>query len=311
MHFTETTYTIPDGYDLTAQVPKSTLMVQIMTAVVLILALIALFIFVGKKYKISIYAIFGGLALYILFFYYVPNITPILYYIPPFSVFSDSIVVGIVVVIISAVLGILGRMLYMKLFQSAGNTMSFHASTAIGFAGAFAVYLAFSSVMDYVNCYTVDAEGLETTLLSLTSSATSQEGYESTVASFYTYITNGTGVYVFRLLEYVILMVYHVAITVPLLAAYTDKESKGWYGFAMGTYSLMMVMRGLRSVGLVHGAVSTIVMAADLGITLYFAVKMFKDYYENEEEPEKKGGFGPRKEEPKKKMPKFGNLSDL
>ncbi len=303
-------FTLPTGYDYSAQIPKVTLMFQIMSAVILLVAIIAMFIYVNRKHKMALFSVMGGIALYVIFYYYAPNILNLIYLIPMMKPMANSVPFNILYVgIFSSLIALGGRLLSMKLYDRLGNNASTALSVGYGLAGAMAVYVALNCFFDFINCSFIDANGFEEAIWATAGSVDNQEAFEKLVKDLFQYVADGPSLYAFQLLEYLFLVIYHFAMSIILLSAYTNKETKNWYFFAFGTYAVILMGRYLRVMAVAPGIVSVLISGAVTALTGFFAWRLYKFYYKDEQRDWEEENR--MKNPPKKKMPKFDNLSNL
>lgn len=287
-----------------AYVPKSTMMTAVVSLLAIVAVAVFLFVYVRKRQKGSMVALFGGLATYLVFYYFgVTVFINFLFMIPPLSAYADSLPVAIAVsTVLSGTLPILGRLLTMKMYQNRCIKLSDQLSIGLGLMSIEGLLSVVNLFLMLVSCLAIDKIGVG----SMISGATSQEEYESLLASAYEILEYPTSSYFFSFATTSIYMLFHLATTVLLFAAFEGKENKTKYWFVMGGYTVLQLVKYLNQQAIINELAEFLIGAAVCGATVYFSMKIYQRHYKEEEYNEKKEA-----QKAKKPMPKFENLSKL
>ncbi len=308
--FMDEKLTIPDGYDLSAKVPMSTIVVGFLTLAAIIAVVVSLIVVIRRHQKGTMFGFFGGLATYLIFFYFATRgIIGVVFGYSPLKVLSDSpIIFCICLALTAAVFPILGRMLTMKIYAFKWNSIKDIFAFGLGIMCMEALMAVMGLFTTVMSCFSINNTGIA----EIIKSATTQSELESLLESIFQVINYSPVDYIFSAVMVIEYLLFHVAVSVPLFAAFEKKISKLWYLISMGMYFVIELAAYLFSSGIISPVVEAIAGAFPTAGIIYFAVKIYNEHYKDEEnsrtDTTRKSTV--KTEEPKK-MPKFGNLSNL
>lgn len=305
---------IPDEFShLTDAKVPSYIMNTVMALMVAIAIVLIVYIVVSRR-KINwlMSGLFGGVAVYLMFHYYLLNMAFSIIGMTPVrdNVFLYSIICGIV----GSGFMIGGRLLLMKLFYSRANDFRGNLSFGVGIMCTEAVFMIVQLLTVYLSCFALNTTGAAELIT---------EGMaEADIVSLMETIQSMMN---YRIEEFILLaaaalvyMTFHLMATAPIFAAHEGKISKGWYAIVLG---FMAVLKSAEYISyqvevnpLVFAAIILIVGAAAVYIFYkLYAVHYKSEEYKNNDNSKTGGGYSRRnaKNQPPKKMPKFENLSKL
>lgn len=297
----ELQFQVPEGYDLADTVPRSTIMTAIIGMLVILAAGIVLFLWVRKRQKINGFGFFGGIATYMTFYYL--GVSVIANLIVNFM--GSSYLSVLVLALTAAAVPILGRLLTMKMFSVKMNRSADALSFGVGIMASECLVSAINLFMVYISANTVNKTGIEQIL----ADAETQEQFEQVLKSVFEIIEYKPMVLVGLTVNAIACMIFHIAVSVPLFAAYQQKISKGFYTFCIGTYFAIRLFIYMTGAGFLNEILGMVLVAGGSALFAATSMRIYKTFYQDEEkdEPKKSGGGAPGK----KKIPRFENLSKL
>lgn len=298
----ELKFEIPEGYDIGSTVPRSTIMTAIIGMLVIIAAAAVIFMWVRKRERVNGFGFFGGIATYMTFYYLGVSVVANL-----IIKFMGSSYISILVLALTAsAIPILGRMLTMKMFSYKMNKVADSVSFGVGIMASEGLVSAINLLMVYISANTVNKTGVE----QLLSSAETQEEFDSILQSIFEIIEYKPAVIIGLAVSAIACMVFHIAVSVPLFAAYQQKVSKGFYAFCIGTYFAIRLFIYMAGSGFLNIILNMVLVVAGSALFAVTSIRIYKIFYKDEEKdaPKKSGGSG---EPGKKKIPRFENLSKL
>lgn len=303
-------FEMPEGYDLTATVPRTAILTAIISLVAIIAVIIVLFAFVKKKAKITLAGILAGIGTYALFYYMAINGIVNVLFATLMKNFADNpVAVTLFAGVFCGTIPILGRMLIMKLFPTSSNYCRDTLGMGVGIMGAEGAMAAVNMFFAVITSNTINKVGLQTLLDNeLAAEGATQETVERLLANARDIIDYKPSAYIYVAIICVAMMVFHIAASVPLHAAFKGVVSKAWYSITIGSFVVIQLVKFAGESGLISPIVRAIIIIVAVAAFSYFAIKMFKDNFMDEQPPEQ-----PKKpvEQGPKKMPKFENLSNL
>lgn len=299
----EIKFDIPEGFtaeDLSRTVPRSTIMCAIIGLLVIFAAGIIMFFWMRKRRRVSGFGFFGGIATYMTFYYLAVNAVAGLIV----RFIGSSYMAVLVLALAASALPILGRLLTMKMFSYKMNKVGDALSFGVGIMAAEGLVSAVNLFMVYISANTVNKVGIE----ELLSDAATQEEFNELWRSVFEIINYSPMVMIGLVVSALSCMVFHIAVSVPLFAAYQQRISKGFYTFCIGTYFAIRLFIYMTSAKYLNEVLGMFLAAAGSALFAVTAVRIYKMFYKDEEKDEpKKGNGGPAK----KKIPRFENLSKL
>jgi len=306
-----------EGYDMTAKVSNGKIAAGIIGIVVILAFVVATIIFIRKKQKGNGFGILGGVITYISFNYFAPSLLINLIFVySPFKKYADSVnkvIVStaafiIVYTLSTAFLAVLGRMLANKVFayrlKSFGEGFSFGQGIAYTQA-AFTMSSLFQLVSPMI---IINRSGLET----LVSGAKDQEAATKMLDSAMELIGYKTSAIVMLTIVAVLFVIYQLAITIPMYAAYQKKIHKGYYGMVLGSYIVIEAIQYMAERKVINVIVQLIATAVVVAAITYVCIRIYNKCYKDEErdlDKEKEDRI--KKMTAAKKIPRFENLSNL
>lgn len=293
-------FELPDGFDISRTVPRSTIMCAIIAMLVVLAVGVMLFFWIKKRERVNGFGFFGGIATYMTFYYL--GVSVIANLIVRFL--GTSYLTLLLLALVAAGLPMLGRVLAMKMFAYKMNKVADSLSFGVGIMASEGLMSIVNFFMIYISANTVNKVGVE----QLLADAATQEEFNDMIASVLDIIDYEPVVIIGLVVTGISCMVFHLASSVPLFAAYQGKLSKGFYVFTAGTYFAMRLFMYMTSARFLNQIFGMILVALGAALFTVTSVRIYKTCYKDEEKdgPQKKGG-----EPAKKKIPRFENLSKL
>lgn len=296
-------YELPADFDLSAQVPRNTIMGAIIGIIAILAMAIILTVYIRKRQKGGIFDIIVGVAVYMIFFYFVTNTVANLLFGTILKSFVDVKPVLITVIALTTTLvPMFGRLLSLKLMGKNMNTAADAYTVGMGIMLTEGFLYMVDLLMVIVSCNTINKMGLE----SILSNATSQDEFTSTLNSLTEMINYRASDFIYMSVIAIALMVFHVGVTSLIFAAYQKKEGKRLYIFSFATYFIIQLIGAMANYDVIPDGAKALITALVAALVAYIGLKVYNIHYKNEEPREKA-----RIEKENTKMPKFDNLSKL
>lgn len=296
-------YELPADFDLSAQVPRNTIMGAIIGIVAILAMAIILTVYIRKRQKGGIFDIIVGVAVYMIFFYFASNTVANLLFGTILKSFVDVKPVLITVIALTTTLvPMFGRLLSLKLMGKNMNTAADAYTVGMGIMLTEGFLYMVDLLMVIVSCNTINKMGLE----SILSNATSQDEFTSTLNSLTEMINYRASDFIYMSVIAIALMVFHVGVTSLIFAAYQKKEGKRLYIFSFATYFIIQLIGAMANYDVIPDGAKALITALVAALVAYIGLKVYNIHYKNEEPREKA-----RIEKENTKMPKFDNLSKL
>ena len=296
-------YELPADFDLSAQVPRNTIMGAIIGIVAILAMAIILTVYIRKRQKGGIFDIIVGVAVYMIFFYFASNTVANLLFGTILKSFVDVKPVLITVIALTTTLvPMFGRLLSLKLMGKNMTTVADAYTVGMGLMLPEGFLYMVDLLMVIVSCNTINKMGLE----SILSNATSQDEFTSTLTSLTEMINYRASDFLYMSVIAIALMVFHVGVTSLIFAAYQKKEGKRLYIFSFVTYFIIQLIGAMANYDVIPDGAKALITALVAALVAYIGLKVYNIHYKNEEPREKA-----RIEKENTKMPKFDNLSKL
>lgn len=296
-------YELPADFDLSAQVPRNTIMGAIIGIIAILAMAIILTVYIRKRQKGGIFDIIVGVAVYMIFFYFASNTVANLLFGTILKSFVDVKPVLITVIALTTTLApMFGRLLSLKLMGKNMNTAADAYTVGMGIMLTEGFLYMVDLLMVIVSCNTINKMGLE----SILSNATSQDEFTSTLTSLTEMINYRASDFIYMSVIAIALMVFHVGVTSLIFAAYQKKEGKRLYIFSFATYFIIQLIGAMANYDVIPDGAKALITALVAALVAYIGLKVYNIHYKNEEPREKA-----RIEKENTKMPKFDNLSKL
>lgn len=296
-------YELPADFDLSAQVPRNTIMGAIIGIIAILAMAIILTVYIRKRQKGGIFDIIVGVAIYMIFFYFASNTVANLLFGTILKSFVDVKPVLITVIALTTTLvPMFGRLLSLKLMGKNMNTAADAYTVGMGIMLTEGFLYMVDLLMVIVSCNTINKMGLE----SILSNATSQDEFTSTLTSLTEMINYRASDFIYMSVIAIALMVFHVGVTSLIFAAYQKKEGKRLYIFSFVTYFIIQLIGAMANYDVIPDGAKALITALVAALVAYIGLKVYNIHYKNEEPREKA-----RIEKENTKMPKFDNLSKL
>lgn len=305
-------YELPADFDLSAQVPRNTIMGAIIGIVAILAMAIILTVYIRKRQKGGIFDIIVGVAVYMIFFYFASSVVANTIYaifrmIAVKLSFPDSFVYAVpirivIIAITTTLVPMFGRLLSLKLMGKNMNTAADAYTVGMGIMLTEGFLYMVDLLMVIVSCNTINKMGLE----SILSNATSQVEFTSTLTSLTEMINRRASDFIYMSVIAIALMVFHVGVTSLIFAAYQKKEGERLYIFSFVTYFIIQLIGVMANYDVIPVGAKALITALVAALVAYIGLKVYNIHYKNEEPREKA-----RIEKENTKMPKFDNLSKL
>lgn len=217
---------LPEGYEYLAKETPSITMLTFPIVAMIVIAIIAivLTVIIGKKHKIVGICTFAGVSIFMLFNYFIVMILTMFI---PRGVESLYYVLA---ALMATLVPFMGRMIIIKFFSRQQNTFSSHISYGVGIMDMKAVVSLLTLLIPITNYSQLKKYGVEYFF----DVEESIEMAKARAVNFKNIFEMDYSQYMFVMLMVIGVMLYSIAISVPLYAAYNGKKGKSWYGFAFG-----------------------------------------------------------------------------
>lgn len=312
-----------EAYDLTAKVAGSKVVIGIIGIVLLFAAIIFAILLIRKKHKGSGLGILGGIATYLIFYYFAVSVaaallftySPLKTYVGKVNGRSEITSTGVYILVymmITTLLPVLGRWACNKTFTYKLNTFGQNFAFGQGIACTQAVFTISTLFQMVASMIIINRGGIETVLSGVTTQADADAMYNN-VMDLINYKTESM---VFLVLVALLLVVYQLAITVPFYALYQKKLKGQWYLAIIGSYLVIQALQYMNDREIIPTFVQFVITLAVVASTVYLCIKLYVKLYKSEERDVKKDKEEALKKklaqsQSQKKMPRFGDLSKL
>lgn len=321
------------AYNMAATVPTSRLVFTIIGLVLLFAAIIAVVVLVTRKQKGNGFGILGGIATYLVFFYFTISIvitvlfsfTPLKKYVlkgdDGTTTITSTAVFVLVYTLVTALIPIAGRWMSNKAFGYRMTSFGQNLSFGLGIACTQAVFTMSTLFQMCASMVIINRSGLETLVSGIilknengqymVTEGMTAKAY-STLDTAMDLINFKTSAILLLSIVAILILIYQVAITVPLYAAHQKKIPMGWYGMVYGTYILIQGAQYLAERKVINEFAQFGIVLVVVAATTYFCYKQYMKFYKSEERDIKKEKEEMRKKlQGTKKIPRFENLSNL
>lgn len=276
----------------------SRLYVQSIIAVLcLVSALIVLVYFVAKRHGVTGFGICGGIGTFLLI-YYLSNIVGNLC---AYMVKGDRVLRLLVGSIVVGAIYTAGKALTLKMFKL--KMVKFKEALSFGLGNGITQFiLGFMSLIGgMLTLGTLKVTGWDPIKFSS----------QAALRSAFTVAEYANNQFITEMLMYILSMVFHVAIILPILATFT-KKIKGYMYLVTGVaHVIVMFIYYLFANQFMHSAVCIILMIIVDFVVVIYALRMYHFHFKKDEE-ERKAKELEAKKAPVKRMPKYtNNLKDL
>lgn len=307
-----------DGYNMAAKAPNVNIIFGIIGLILLFAAIIAVIVVVKKKHFGSGFGLMGGIATYLVFNYFTVSVIATLLFTYPLKNYVEKVgstsritstgIFVLVYTLLGSIIPIIGRLISNKSFAYRIKTFGQNFSFGQGIACTQAVFTMSTLFQMVASMTIINRSGLET----LVSGAATQEDANAMLDSATELINYKTSALVVLIIVALLLIVYQLAITVPMFALHQKKINSGWYGMIFGSYIAVEAFQYMCERKVINEIVQFILTLIVVVVVTYFSYDIYKKFYKSEERDlEKEKEERNKKIAEIKKMPKFGNLSDL
>ncbi len=306
---TEATYVIPTDkeYVLDSKINGGVIGSAIVSCVLMLAAIVGIIFYVRKKRRGAGFSILGGIMIYLLFFYMAVNsVTNMAFSYPLRGLADNKMAITFIAAFLGSAIPVGGRILSLYVFKQRYSSVGDRLYFGLGMMITEGVISIMNMFLLVVSCYTINSTGAAT-LLDVPQST--GETLMSTIETMLSY----TPVYIISTLVISIsYMCFHVALTLPLLGAYTKRISGWWFAFCFGSYFVLELLRYLTSSKFMPIFASAMITALIVAVTVYIAIRMYNKVFKDDEDP-----IAQKKEKEEeavkqsKHIPRFDNLKDL
>lgn len=300
----ELKFPVPEGFDINAKVQTSSIVWAIISLVFIAVVLIALFTVTRYRQKGSWMGVFGGVAIYFVFYYAAVKIVMF-----PVSIIGSKGLMPLYIILAAltaAAVPILGRMFSMKFFRANVKNVADALSFGIGVMATEGIASVVNLFMAVVSSNTLNKTGIERIL---TENVETKEQFDGLVDSINAILSYDSKIYIVMGIMTVSFMVFHLAASITVYAAFTDKVPKSWYMITISAYFGMQLFKYMAGFGMIDSIVEAAANVIIVGIFVYLVLRIYREFYKDEEfayQKQKK-----EEEEKKKKIPRFENLNKL
>lgn len=297
-----TDVSIPKGYEylLDKTVPFTALSYSIVAMLLLVAVMVCVSVFVRRKQKGSFVTLFSGVSIFMLFNYFLAAI--ISAFIPKFNTAFNLILTALV----SSFLPFMGRLVIIKLFSRQYTGLKEHLGYGLGIMDMKAITTMLVFVTPIANYIQINSYGVAN-FFPADLDAEVALGRAENLAIMFEYDYSQC---MLMAIVSIAMMLHYVAISMPIYAAYTGKKSKGWFAFAFGS-SFLVSLGDVMYNNDVLAIPAIILVVLIAGVNVYFAVKLYKELDDSDEDESSQSSSGDISRYAHTKIPKFNDLDKL
>ena len=309
-----------DGYDVTAKVGTSKIVVAILGMIVLFVAIIAVCILIKMKHSGGGFCLLWGICVYLLFFYFaISAIISLLFNYTPLKKCVDTSTglnlvtnKGIFVLVYTLVAGLIpmiGRIATKYAFSYKNKPFAHNLAFGQGIACSFGIFSMSTLLQMISSMMLINKEGME----KLVEGATRQEEVNAVLQTATTLVNLKVYNIIILVVLTVALIVYQIAITVPIYGILQKKVKGYWYAIIFGSYLAIEALQRMTDYGIINDIVQFFGTIAVMAPVIVFCIKIYKENYmvipedKDKTPPANPGDKGVTPH----KIPKFENLSNL
>lgn len=294
---------LPEGFQYLAdeRMPITALTYTIVGIILMLAVAVFLTVMTIRKHKLVGLCTFAGISIFMLFNFFLVII--ITMFIPS----GNEAIFIIFASLVSALIPFMGRLIVIKAFSRQQNSFSSHISYGVGIMGMKALVTILNFLIPISNYIQLSRHEIGYFF---------PAGEEAEIAkaraeSIAKILNIEYSEYILMAIMALGVMVYSIAVTVPIYAAYKNKASKAWYGFAFGMGVLVNVFECLynRNVKGTH-ILAVVLMVVAAAVTLVVSYKLYKSIeIDTEEKP--KNTASDISKNAHVKIPRFKDLDKL
>lgn len=297
-----TDVSIPKGYEylLDKKMPFTALLYSVVAILLLIAVMVIVSIIVRKKEKGNFITLFSGVSIFMLFNYFLSAI------ISAFIPSNNMALYLILTALISSFLPFMGRLIIIKLFSRQYTGLKDHLGYGLGIMDMKALTTALVFVAPIANYIQINSYGVA----NFFPADLEAEAAMLRVENLLEMLKYDYSQCMLMALISIGMMFHYLAISLPIYAAYTGKKSKGWFAFALGSSFLVALGDVMynNNVLAIPGIILVIIVA---GVNVYFAIKLYKELEDSDEEESSQSSSGDISRYAHTKIPKFNDLDKL
>ena len=297
-----TDVSIPKGYEylLDKTMPFTALSYSIVSMLLLAAVMVGVSIFVRKKQKGSFVTLFSGVSIFMLFNYFLAAI------ISAFIPKMNTALYILLSALVSAVLPFVARLVVIKIFSRQYTGLKEHLGYGLGIMDMKAITTILIFVTPIANYIQINSYGVANFFPSELEAEVALGRAENLVTMFeYNYSQC-----ILMALISIGMMLHYVAVSLPIYAAFEGKNRKRWFAFALGS-SFLVSLGDVMYNNDVLAIPAIILVLLVAGVSVYFAVKLYKELGDSDEEETSQSNSGDISRYAHTKIPKFNNLDKL
>ena len=297
-----TDVSIPKGYEylLDKTMPFTALSYSIVSMLLLAAVMVGVSIFVRKKQKGSFVTLFSGVSIFMLFNYFLAAI------ISAFIPKMNTALYILLSALVSAVLPFVARLVVIKIFSRQYTGLKEHLGYGLGIMDMKAITTILVFVTPIANYIQINSYGVANFFPSELEAEVALGRAENLVTMFeYNYSQC-----ILMALISIGMMLHYVAVSLPIYAAFEGKNRKRWFAFALGS-SFLVSLGDVMYNNDVLAIPAIILVLLVAGVSVYFAVKLYKELGDSDEEETSQSNSGDISRYAHTKIPKFNNLDKL
>lgn len=297
-----TDVSIPKGYEylLDKTMPFTALSYSVVSMLLLAAVMVGVSIFVRKKQKGSFVTLFSGVSIFMLFNYFLAAI------ISAFIPKMNTALYILLSALVSAVLPFVARLVVIKIFSRQYTGLKEHLGYGLGIMDMKAITTILIFVTPIANYIQINSYGVANFFPSELEAEVALGRAENLVTMFeYNYSQC-----ILMALISIGMMLHYVAVSLPIYAAFEGKNRKRWFAFALGS-SFLVSLGDVMYNNDVLAIPAIILVLLVAGVSVYFAVKLYKELGDSDEEETSQSNSGDISRYAHTKIPKFNNLDKL
>ena len=289
------------NFDVNTGINSSVIICTVIGILTVIASFVVFLVFIRKRHKGTFFTYIGGVSTALLFYVTGGSISNVILNLFPKSASSSTAVCIITAVIVSSLMAWGGRLIAIKLFERRMDKISSSFSMGLGIMTVEAISKIITLFANLIIFYTINDLGCK----ELLNRANGQDDFVTTLDLLKeTQAITGTQMIVAAVVT-IIFMLFHIAMSVPMFAAFKKQISKVHLAICYGVFVLIETLIYMNNYKIINQAVYVaLLILLAVGFILY-VMRIYNEYYKAEAFEKQ------QKDEEHKKMPRFGNLSNL
>lgn len=290
-----------EGFNIDGGISSVVIACIVVGMLTIIAVFIIIFAFIWKRHRGTFFTYAGGVATALIFYVTGASIANAVLYPFPESLTSSPAFCIVVAALVSALMAWGGRLIAMKLFEKRMEKVPSSFSIGLGIMTVEAVSKVIKLFVNLIMFYSINDIGCKVML----NRAADKADFENTLLLLKESMAVTPGSMIYTSVITILFMVFYVAMSVPMFAAFKKQVSKLHYLICLGALVCAEALVYMRSYKVLTDSVYMVLLVLLLVVFVLYVMRIYYRFYKKEAFEHKE------KEENKPKMPRFGNLSNL